>query len=72
MEIDRLEELGIAGQDVAEIGFDIHMNFDDDGGDRDAKYSWCSADTVSAWRDMSVVNCSLRIVNDCERNCSGF
>ena len=67
-----LEELGIAGRDEAEIGFDIHMNFDDDGGEREAKYSWCSADTVSAWTDMSVVNCSLRIVNDCERFCDGF
>ena len=67
-----LEELGIAGRDVAEIGFDIHMNFDDDGGYRDAKYSWCSGDTVSAWRDMSVVQCSLRIINDCETSCDGF
>lgn len=68
----RLDELGISGQDVAEIGFDVHVNFDDDGGERDAKYSWCSGDTVEAWRDMSVIDCSLRIINDCETNCEGF
>ena len=56
-----LEELGIKGQPIAEIGFDVHLNADDDGGERDAKYSWCGANTLDAWRDMSVVDCSLRI-----------
>lgn len=57
-----LEELGIKGQPIAEIGFDVHVNADDDGGDRDAKYSWCGGDTIEAWRDMSVVDCSLKIL----------
>ena len=56
-----LEELGIKDQPVAEIGFDVHLNSDDDGGDRDGKYSWCGGQTIEAWRDMSVVDCSLRI-----------
>jgi len=57
-----LEELGIKGMPVAEIGFDVHINVDDDGGDREAKYSWCSGETLTAWEDMSVVDCSLRII----------
>ena len=56
-----LDELGIKDQPIAEIGFDVHINSDDDGGYRDAKYSWCSGQTIEAWRDMSVVDCSLRI-----------
>lgn len=55
----RLDELGLAGQDGAEVGFDIHWNFDDDGGQRDAKYSWCSDGARPAWRDMSTVKCSF-------------
>ena len=54
-----LAELGVAGMDVAEIGFDIHFNFDNDGGEREAKYSWCGEQTIEAWRDMSKLNCSL-------------
>jgi hypothetical protein len=57
-----LDELGIKGRPIAEIGFDVHINSDDDGGDRDAKYSWCSGQTIEAWRDMSVVDCSLQII----------
>ncbi len=57
-----LVELGIKGQPVSEIGFDVHVNADDDGGVRDAKYSWCGLNTIEAWRDMSVVDCSLTIM----------
>ena len=55
----RLDELGLEGIDNAEVGFDIQWNFDDDGGERDAKYSWCSGNTLEAWRDMSTVKCSF-------------
>ncbi len=64
-------DLSAYGNEV-EIGFDVHMNFDDDGGNREAKYSWCSADTVDVWQDMSVVDCSLKLVQDCEYGCAGF
>ncbi len=57
-----LDELGIKGKPIAEIGFDMHVNADDDGGNRDAKYSWCGGHTIEAWRDMSVVDCSLKII----------
>ena len=54
-----LTELGIDITSHAEIGIDVHYNFDEDGGPRDSKYSACSGSTVTAWEDMSKVSCSV-------------
>lgn len=54
-----LTEMGLANRVNAEFGFDIHWNIDEDGGNRESKWSWCSADTLTAWEDMSKVTCSF-------------
>ncbi len=54
-----LAEMGMDIETNNEIGIDIHYNFDEDGGPRDAKYSACSGDTLNAWEDMSKVTCSV-------------
>ena len=54
-----LNEMGLADLVNPEFGFDIHWNIDEDGGDRDSKWSWCSNDTLTAWEDMSKVTCSF-------------
>lgn len=54
-----LAEMGMDIETNNEIGVDIHYNFDEDGGPRDAKYSACSGDTLNAWEDMSKVTCSV-------------
>lgn len=54
-----LAEMGLANLINAEFGFDIHFNIDEDGGNRDSKWSWCSGDTITAWEDMSKVTCSF-------------
>lgn len=54
-----LTEMGLANLTNAEFGFDIHWNIDEDGGNRESKWSWCSGDTLTAWEDMSKVSCSF-------------
>lgn len=41
---------GSAGRDWRTIGFDVHVNDDDDGGPRDRKWSW-HAPVDSSWTD---------------------
>lgn len=56
-----LAEMGLGTN--SEFGFDIHFNVDNDGGVRDRHYSWCSGQTLEAWRDVSKIECS-RVLTD--------
>ncbi len=49
-------DLSSAGIDVAsQIGFDVQVNDDDDGGDRDSKWAWWSpSGNDDAWRNPSL------------------
>lgn len=58
-----LAEMGLDGPGIRELGFDLHLNVDFDGGVRDRKLSWCSNQTRAAWRDMSVVDCSIFLID---------
>ncbi|WP_459191298.1 sugar-binding protein [Halosimplex sp. J119] len=45
--------LGVSPEAGHQLGFDVHVNDDDDGDGRDAKLSW-AADTDMAWDDPSL------------------
>jgi len=57
-----LARLGATGPLTREIGFDIHLNGDTDGGDRDFKLNTCSSNyTDTSWFDPSTIRCSIEI-----------
>lgn len=53
LKIDLIYLIGILSQDDGNIGIDIHVNDDDDGGQRETKLTW-SAQSDNAWNNPSV------------------
>jgi hypothetical protein len=46
--------LGVTAAAGTKIGLDVHVNDDDDGGDRDTKLMWCATEDVS-WENLKAL-----------------
>ena len=64
-----LAEMGLNGPGERTFGFDIQWNLDNDGGEREAKFSWCAEEgenngsIVNAWRDISTIDCTITLTD---------
>ena len=57
-----LSKLGATGPETKEIGFDVQVNGDTDGGDRDYKKAYCGPDIPDeTWFNPSRLLCAMRI-----------